>query len=99
MRLTKSRQRYMETRDGLREAAYEALLAAGREDWAPGERVRCYRVRGGSFAWLPDADDGPPSPGALPPRNMRASLKFRPFVVITMDVSPCRHLVFAGFDR
>lgn len=64
VRLTKSRQRYMETRDGLREAAYEALLAAGREDWAPGERVRCYRVRGGSFAWLPDADDGPPSPGA-----------------------------------
>ena len=28
-----------------------------------------------------------------------SNLKFRAFVVITMDVSPCRHLVCAGFDR
>ncbi len=64
VRLTKSAERYLAGRGGLREAAYEALLAAGREDWAPGERVRCYRVRGGNYVWLPDGDEGPRPTGA-----------------------------------
>src|SRR5204862_521819 len=33
--------------DERRELAYEALLAGGRESWAPGDRVRVYRALGG----------------------------------------------------
>ncbi|HJZ49740.1 MAG TPA: DNA polymerase domain-containing protein [Roseiflexaceae bacterium] len=54
VRLTKTPEAYQESRAGHREAAYEALLAAGRTEWAPGERVRCYRVPGNAYVWLPD---------------------------------------------
>ena len=54
MRLSKTFEAYQESRAGHREAAYEALLAAGRTDWSPGERVRCYRVAGNTYVWLPD---------------------------------------------
>lgn len=56
VRLTKTPSAYRAARDGHREPAYEALLAAGRDDWSPGERVRCYRAQGGGYVWLPDAD-------------------------------------------
>jgi len=54
VRLSKTFEAYQESRAGHREAAYEALLAAGRTDWSPGERVRCYRVAGNTYVWLPD---------------------------------------------
>lgn len=54
MRLTKTPETYMERRARLQEGQYEALLAAGRTEWVVGERVRCYRARGGRFVWLPD---------------------------------------------
>jgi DNA polymerase elongation subunit (family B) len=57
-RLTKTREAYLATRAAHREAAYEALLAAGRASWAPGERVRHYRAQGGASVWLPDEDQG-----------------------------------------
>lgn len=56
-RVTKSPEAYLATRAGHREAPYEALLAAGRTRWAPGERVRYYRARGGAHVLLPD-DEG-----------------------------------------
>jgi len=56
-RLTKTPETYLTTRAGHREAAYEALLGAGRARWAPGERVRFYRARGGSHVWLPEEED------------------------------------------
>ena len=56
-RLTKTPEAYLATRAGHREAAYEALLTAGRTRWAPGERVRYYRARGGIHVWLPEDDD------------------------------------------
>jgi DNA polymerase elongation subunit (family B) len=56
-RLSKTPEAYLATRAGHREAAYEALLAAGRTRWAPGERVRFYRARGGIHVWLPEEDD------------------------------------------
>lgn len=47
VRLTKSPQAYQAGRDQRRELAYEALLAAGRQQWRAGERVHVYRsVRG-----------------------------------------------------
>jgi DNA polymerase I len=47
VRLTKTRERYLSTRNGRRELAYEAMLASGRTSWSVGERVRIYRTRTG----------------------------------------------------
>jgi DNA polymerase elongation subunit (family B) len=56
VRLSKTPEAYHAVRAGHREAGYEALLAAGRADWAPGEHVRCFRAQEGGYVWLPDAD-------------------------------------------
>ncbi|HWQ15465.1 MAG TPA: DNA polymerase domain-containing protein [Roseiflexaceae bacterium] len=57
-RLTKTPEEYAATRARLREAPYEALLAAGRTTWHTGERIRFYKAAGGAPALLPDpADD------------------------------------------
>jgi hypothetical protein len=52
VRLSKSPERYRASRS--REGQYEAVIAAGRHDWQPGERVRYYRATGGRFVWIPD---------------------------------------------
>ena len=57
-RITKTPEAYLTSRAGHREPAYEALLAAGRARWTPGERVRYYRAQGGGYVLLPDEDDG-----------------------------------------
>jgi DNA polymerase elongation subunit (family B) len=56
VRLTKSPERYQAARQ--REGQYEAMLAAGRRSWAPGERVRFYRAEGGRFVLIPDDEEG-----------------------------------------
>jgi DNA polymerase elongation subunit (family B) len=53
-RLSKTPEEYAATRSRAREAAYEALLAAGRTAWRAGERVRFYRADDGRAVWLPD---------------------------------------------
>jgi DNA polymerase elongation subunit (family B) len=50
VRLSKSRGEYDAVREKRREAAYEAMLNAGRERWEHGERVRVYRAAGGTPA-------------------------------------------------
>jgi len=62
--LTKTPDAYRRTRGRAREAAYEALLAAGRTQWRVGERVRFYRAATGVPTWLPDApnQDGAAAP-------------------------------------
>jgi len=67
VRLSKSPQTYLRTRAAHPEAQYEALLAAGRNHWSPGERLRFYRMRGGGFGLLPDSEEDagtmqPPDP-------------------------------------
>jgi DNA polymerase elongation subunit (family B) len=57
VRLSKSPEGYQSTRAKHSEQAYEALLAAGRTKWAPGERVRFYRAHGGASIWLPDESE------------------------------------------
>jgi DNA polymerase elongation subunit (family B) len=57
VRLSKAPEVYQNTRAKHSEQAYEALLAAGRTRWAPGERVRFYRALGGSFIWIPDESE------------------------------------------
>lgn len=54
VRLSKTPAAYLAARGAHREAAYEALLNAGRDQWTPGERVRYYRAADGSYVWLPD---------------------------------------------
>jgi DNA polymerase elongation subunit (family B) len=56
-RLSKSPEEYQASRARMREAPYEALLAAGRTKWYVGERVRFYKAMGGSVVWLPDPSD------------------------------------------
>jgi DNA polymerase elongation subunit (family B) len=56
-RLSKSAAEYARARDRAREAAYEALLAAGRTKWHTGERVRFYRAADGSAIWLPEVPE------------------------------------------
>jgi DNA polymerase, archaea type len=58
VRLSKSSTEYSSSRQRQREAAYEALRNAGRNEWARGERVRHYRNRHGVNVWLPDAAEG-----------------------------------------
>lgn len=66
VRLSKSPERYRAARN--REGQYEAVLAAGRTSWTPGERVRFYRAAGGRFVLVPDDDSGQQAPDAsLPP--------------------------------
>lgn len=77
VRLSKSPEGYKVSRAKHSEQAYEALLAAGRTKWAPGERVRFYRSSGGTAIWLPDeseeisfgeAEDTTQANGRRPPR-------------------------------
>lgn len=57
VRLSKTPEAYMAARAGHPEAQYEALLAAGRTRWFPGERVRYYRARNKQYVWLPEETD------------------------------------------
>jgi DNA polymerase elongation subunit (family B) len=67
VRLSKSREEYMETRETRRELPYEALLASGRSTWGAGERVRVYRTRSGEGAIVRDPDEShrPEEPNEL----------------------------------
>jgi len=47
VRLTKSPDIYQTARATRRELPYEALLAAGRQQWEPGDRIRVYRKQNG----------------------------------------------------
>jgi DNA polymerase, archaea type len=56
-RLSKTPEEYQASRTRLREASYEALLAAGRITWRVGERIRFYKAADGTAALLPDTSD------------------------------------------
>ncbi|HEV2473468.1 MAG TPA: DNA polymerase domain-containing protein, partial [Chthonomonadales bacterium] len=59
VRLSKTPDAYLAARARHPEAQYEALLAAGRSRWYPGERVRFYRARNKTYVWLPDETQEP----------------------------------------
>jgi DNA polymerase elongation subunit (family B) len=56
VRLTKSPERYLASRESRRELSYEALLASGRTTWNVGERVRVYRTTKGRGAVAPEEE-------------------------------------------
>src|SRR6266702_8993544 len=57
VRLSKIPEAYLASRASHPEPQYEALLAAGRTRWYPGERVRYYRTRNKTYVWLPDENE------------------------------------------
>ena len=60
VRLSKTPEAYNASRKNHQEAAYEALLKAGRIHWYPGERVRFYRTSGKGYVWLPTENEEAP---------------------------------------
>lgn len=68
VRLTKTREQYLASREGRRELPYEALLRAGRS-WQPGDRVRVYRARDESGGVVDEREDGVSSPEETEPRD------------------------------
>ena len=56
VRLTKTPERYLTSRDRRRELPYEAVLMSGRTEWRVGERIRVYRKQNGE-AGLASSDD------------------------------------------
>ena len=82
MRLTKPPEEYLATRGKRRELPYEAVLAAGRQHWQAGERVRVYRATGGRPGLLVedaglDDDEGDDEAPALDPRDYDADYYVR----------------------
>ena len=57
VRLTRSPQDYLASRDTRRELPYEAMLSSGRTMWTVGERVRVYRRANGQGGLADDPDD------------------------------------------
>ena len=57
VRLTKTPERYLASRESRRELPYEAMLGSGREHWHVGDKVRVYRTRTGQAAVAPELDD------------------------------------------
>jgi DNA polymerase, archaea type len=55
--ISKTPEAYLTSRASHPEPQYEALLAAGRTRWCPGERVRYYRTRGKTYIWLPEENE------------------------------------------
>ena len=64
VRLTKSPEEYLASRERRRELSYEAMLAVGRTTWSIGERVRVYRAKNGEPAVVTSDEDGEASASA-----------------------------------
>ena len=57
VRLTKTPEQYLATRETRRELPYEAMLASGRTTWSVGDRVRVYRTRSGGGGVIEESCD------------------------------------------
>jgi hypothetical protein len=69
VRLTKTRERYLESRERRRELPYEAMLASGRASWNLGERIRVYRSATGVGALVAHSEDAELHRDAADPRD------------------------------
>jgi DNA polymerase elongation subunit (family B) len=68
VRLTKTPEEYLETRESRRELPYEAMLASNRPSWSVGDRVRVYRKRHATGRIVADAGE-PGEGGGDDPRD------------------------------
>lgn len=69
VRLTKTPEEYLATRESRAEFPYEAMLASGRTTWRSGDRVRVYRTRNGSGSVVPNPDEEQATARDLDPRD------------------------------
>ena len=69
VRMTKTKEQYLETRGSRRELSYEAMLASGRTSWSIGLRVRVYRTRNGTGGVVEERDDGAAPTASLDRRD------------------------------
>jgi DNA polymerase, archaea type len=69
VRLTKTPERYLKSRERRRELPYESMLASGRSSWSPGKRIRVYRTRTGLGAVVANSEDAELHPDAADPRD------------------------------
>jgi len=69
VRLTKTPEQYLESRERRRELPYEAMFAAGRKSWSVGDRIRVYRNSAGEGALVLEADDDDGESAQIDPRN------------------------------
>ncbi len=72
VRITKTKEQYLETRGSRREFSYEAMLASGRTSWSIGVRVRVYRTRNGSGGMVEERDEGTAPTASLDRRDYDA---------------------------
>jgi DNA polymerase elongation subunit (family B) len=57
VRLTKTPEQYLATREARRELPYEGMLANGRSSWSAGDRIRVYRTRSGPGGIIEEPED------------------------------------------
>ena len=69
VRLTKSPQKYLETRATRRELPYEAMLASGRTSWSVGDKVRVYRTKSDYGRVAEEVDEEGIVPGVVDRRD------------------------------
>ena len=69
VRLTKTPDEYLESRESRRELPYDAMFASGRRTWSVGDKVRVYRTRAGEGSIVPDPDEDVPVGTNLDPRD------------------------------
>ncbi len=69
VRLTKTPDEYLESRETRRELPYDAMFASGRRTWSVGDKVRVYRTRAGEGSIVPDPDEDIPVGTSLDPRD------------------------------
>ena len=76
VRLTRTAERYGQTRDSRRELSYEAMIASGRSSWRVGERIRIYRNAWGG-GLVADHDDEAIGAAPADPRDYDAEYYVR----------------------
>jgi DNA polymerase elongation subunit (family B) len=69
VRLTKTREQYLDSRESRREMTYEAMISAGRPSWNLGEKVRVYRTMNGTGGLVEEGEDGAPSEARVDRRD------------------------------
>jgi DNA polymerase I len=62
VRLTKSPEEYLASREKRRELPYEAMLASGATHWSAGDRIRVYRKLNGEGGLVAPTEDDTPGP-------------------------------------
>lgn len=86
VRLTRSPEEYLASRETRRELTYEALLTNGRTSWSVGDRIRVYRTETGYGGLVTDPDEE----GGGPERTDRRDYDIDHYVRVLRDTFAAR---------